>query len=127
MKRMAQKLKELVNKVKILAVKLSFMFPTKLPQGMTEFDAWANDISNVYGLPSNDSVKFALATMVLHAKSTDAYVPKHYFGMSALKSAANQVAAGVMQDLKQKQAEAIKQAQELAAIDPDVPPVSGAV
>lgn len=90
--------------------------PSPLPQGVQEFHIWADSIIKAYELPNNDSVLFMLATMILHAKEDMAHAPKEYFGLRARKSAANQVAAGIMQDLKQKQAELIK-AEEAKAIE----------
>ena len=85
---------------------LSF-FPSALPSGLAEFHKWADEVIHLAGAPNNDSVKFAVATMILHADSTAAFKPKHFFVKSLKKSMANQVAAGLMQDLKQKQQEAI--------------------
>ena len=91
---------------------------------MTEFETWANSIIDAYGMPNNDSVRFALASMIPYVPTDSkfeinllivkinipmaAYKSKRFFGQSLLKSASNQIAAGVMQDLKQKQAEQIK-------------------
>lgn len=125
-------MKALVFKIKAFFINLLYMGkaeykqPRKLPQGVTEFNAWANAIIEEYGLPDNDSVKFMLATMILHAKEDAAFLSKEYFGYRALKSAANQVAAGVMQDLKDKQAAKIKEEAEAAAAA-ERPPLSGAV
>lgn len=82
--------------------------PISLPQGIKEFDTWAKSIIEAYKLPDNDSVLFMLATMILHAKETDAFLSREYFGLRARKSAANQVAAGIMQELKVKQAKQIE-------------------
>lgn len=110
----------LLNKFKQFFVNLAyfgqseFKRPQKLPQGVEEFHAWAESIIAQYNLPDNDSVKFMLATMILHAKEDASYLSKEWFGLRALKSAANQVAAGVMQDLKEAQAARIKAETEAA-------------
>lgn len=96
----------------------------KLPQGVKEFGLWSDSLIKYYGLPDNDSVRFMLATMILHAKEDAAFLSQEYFGKRALKSAANQVAAGIMQDLKSRQEAKI--AEEKAAKDATVNP-SGAV
>lgn len=83
-------------------------FPTALPRGLTEFNLWSQSIIDTFGLPDNDSVRFMLATMVLHLDSTSAYKPKLYFGFAALKSMSNQVAAYVVQEEKRKQQERIE-------------------
>lgn len=108
MKRILSKFSRFVRKVKAY-------FPSRLPVGMTEFDAWAADIIDLYGAPDNDSVRFAIATMVLHCPAQDAYKPKHYFGLTVSKSMSNQVAAAIVQELKAKQEAAIKEAARLAA------------
>lgn len=78
--------------------------PTKLPQGVTEFNAWSDDILDIYQLPNNDSTKFAIAVAVLHLKATDAFVPKSYFGNILLKGAASQIAQSIMVECKDRQA-----------------------
>ncbi len=82
--------------------------PSKLPQGMSEFDTWSNDILDTYEMPSNDSFKFALAVAILHLKAEDGFKPKAYFGKVLIKGAASQIAGAVMQDCKQRQEEAAK-------------------
>lgn len=102
------KLKQLINKV-------TGYFPTATPRGMKEFDKWSDSIISTYNLPSNDSSKFALATMLLHLDQTQAYVPKRFFGLCALKGATSQVAHGVMMDLKDKQKARAKAEEDEAA------------
>lgn len=91
--------------------KLKTFFPSPLPVGMAEFDVWSQSIIDAYVLPDNDSTRFALATMILHAGSSEAYKPKRFFGLCVKKSMANQIAGGVMQDLKKKQEDRIKEEQ----------------
>lgn len=96
MNRYFTKAKQFFNKI------LGF-FPSNLPHGMTEFDKWSNDLIFTYDLPNNDSIKFALATMILHLEPTECDKPKRYFGRAVQKGMAAQVAHGVMQTLKDKQ------------------------
>ena len=93
--------------------------PTKLPQGMTSFEDWSNDIIDTYDMPSNDSVKFAIAVAILHLKSDEGYKAKAYFGNILIKGASSQIAQAVMQDCKARQELAIKAANE-AATAPEV-------
>lgn len=111
-----QKIKQLFTKIKAFFID-PFKVKERLPQGVSEFHTWAESIITHYGLPLNNSVKFAIATLILHAKEDAAYLSKEYFGLRALKSAANQVAAGVMQDLKDEQARMIKELQDKEAAD----------
>lgn len=101
------------NKVLKLIRRFLALFPSKLPIGMTEFYRWADDVIDLSGLPHNDSTVFSLATMILHLKATEAYKSKQYFILTIKKGAANQIAAGVMQELKDKQL--AKAAEENAA------------
>lgn len=87
-------------------------FPTKLPQGVSEFETWSDDILDIYQMPNNDSLKFALAVSILHLKSTDAYMPKSFFGKTLIKGAASQVAGSIMQECKARQEAAAKAEQQ---------------
>ena len=77
--------------------------PTRLPQGVSEFTEWSNDILNTYGMPNNDSTHFALATAVMHAKNGQGYFSKHYFANVLIKGAANQIAHHIMLECKERQ------------------------
>lgn len=82
-------------------------FPTKLPVGTTEFEAWVDSIIELAGkYADRDSMKFAIASMLIHADARHGALSKQYFVTRLRKSAANQIASQVFQDLKQKQAEA---------------------
>lgn len=87
--------------------------PTRLPQGVTEFEKWSDDIIDLYDMPNNDSIKFALAVSIMHLKPTESHVPKSYFGATLQKGASTQVAHQVMQDCKTRQE--AKAAEERAA------------
>lgn len=99
--------------------KLLFRFlyglPSKLPQGVTEFNEWSDSILYAYDMPNNDSTKFALATQILHLNQTDGYKPKRYFGLCLIKGAASQVAHSMMMEFKAKQEERVK-AEEAAKL-----------
>ena len=108
--------------------RLLYHIPTKLPQGVTSFNAWTNDIIETYEMPNNDSVKFAIAVAILHLKSDQGYVPKSYFGKILIKGASSQIAQVVMQECKHRQELLIKAEQEAqlaaqqAEADTDVQP-----
>ncbi len=99
---------------------LSYL-PTKLPVGLTQFDAFAESIIELSGnYADTDSMKFAIASMIIHLPAGKAAVPKAFFVNSLRKSAANQVASQVFQDIKAKQAEVEakrKQAEETAKLE----------
>lgn len=100
--------------MKRLAKLLLAFIPTRLPIGMSEFDNWSNDIIELSGLPDNDSVRFALASAIMHGKSDGAYVSKFYFVKLMLKGAANQIAHAKFQALKQEQEAKAAEAKRLA-------------
>jgi hypothetical protein len=87
--------------------------PTPLPVGMTEFNAWADSIIELSGeFADKDSMRYAIASNVMHLPHTAAYKPKNFFVCALRKAAANQVASQVFQDIKTAQAE--RQAAEAA-------------
>lgn len=91
------------------------LFPSKIPTGVSEHQAWATSIIEDYNFPDNDSVRFALATMVLHLGPTAAYRSKFYFSIMINAGAAKQVASQVFTDIKTRQQdEARKQAEATA-------------
>jgi hypothetical protein len=102
--------------MKRLLKQLLSLLPTKLPVGMTEFNAWADSIIELSGNYADaDSMKFALASMVIHLGPQRSSVAKNHFVRSLRKTAANQVAQAVFQDIKIKQQEAAKAAQQAEA------------
>jgi hypothetical protein len=102
--------------MKRLILILLSRFPRKLPAGMTEFEAFIERIVTQTGLIADiDSMKFALSSILIHADSKHGALPDKYFTDRLIKSAANQVASQIFQDVKQKQAEAAKQPAEATA------------
>lgn len=94
---------------------LSFL-PTKLPVGITEFNAWATSILDLSGRYAHeDDMRFAIATMVIHADTRHGALPKRYFVTRLRKAAANQVASQIFQDIKLKQQLAAEEAAKAAA------------
>lgn len=93
---------------------LAAFWPTNLPIGVSDFETWASDIIFTYNLPDNDSFRFSLATMIQHCDRVDAKKSKRYFGLCALKGAANQVAGYIMNELKLKQQAAAQEAAKAA-------------
>lgn len=97
-----------------LQLVLSYV-PRRLPVGMTEFETWSDRIIDATGpLAERDSMKFALATQIMHLAPQRSSVPDRYFIRSLRKAAANQVASQVFQDIKVRQAELQKAAEEKA-------------
>lgn len=104
--------------MKRLFLKLLALLPSKLPVGVQEFDSWAKDIialldKGLQEVPV-DQVKFALASIIMHLGSTTKTKSKAYFVACLHKTAANQVASQVFQDIKVAQLEAQKAAEAAA-------------
>lgn len=86
--------------------KLLSYFPTRLPVGRAEFDIWADSIIELSGaFADKTSMLFAISSILIHADAKHGSLPKNYFVRRLIKSAANQVASQVFQDVKVKQAE----------------------
>ena len=93
--------------------------PRSLPVGATEFDTWATRLISQGGkYADEDSLRFALASILIHADAKHGALPDKYFTDRLRKSAANQVASQVFQDIKAKQAAelAAKQAEATAQL-----------
>lgn len=98
-----------------LLLTLKSYFSTKLPVGLTSFNAWADDIILLSGeFADKDSMRFAIASILIHADAKHGSLPMQFFVKRLRKSAANQVASQVFQEIKTLQAEAQKKAQEEA-------------
>ncbi len=105
---------KLIKKVSKPFRLLVSLFPTALPVGMTAFNAWADDIIDLYSFPNNDSIKFSLASMVMHLGPTTAFKPKFHFFLMVRSGMSKQIAAATFQEIKNKQEALAKAAQEAA-------------
>jgi hypothetical protein len=94
-----------LEKVKRLGRQLKGLFPSRVPTGMHEFDVWANDIVSTYAMPteSYNSLKFTLATIIMHLGPSDAYKSKFWFALMINAAAAKQIAGAKFQEVKQEQ------------------------
>lgn len=96
--------------MKLLNSLLSYI-PRRLPVGMSEFEIFsARIISQVGQFADLDSMKYALASQILHASKPR--LSDQFFRQGLEKAAANQVASQVFQDIKNKQLEAQKKLAE---------------
>jgi hypothetical protein len=99
-------------------------FPSKLPVGLPQFDAWVAEIIELSGQFADEtSMRFVLASELLHSDAKKGSVPKNYFVSRCRKLAANQTAGYILQEIKAEQeklkaAEAAKLAAEATAALP---------
>ncbi len=110
---------KIIAYLKKSVLKFLAFFPSRLPIGDAQFEKWFINICYIYDLPQNDSVRFALSTMAMHVAPKNKqgfvdgivnqggpyYVPKRYFGLTALKGAVSQTAHQQMADCKTRQDE----------------------
>lgn len=96
---------KLISRMKKVGRQIRGLFPSRIPTGMKEFDIWARDIADTYQMPTEvfDSLKFTLATTVMHLGPTDAYKSKYWFALMINASAAKQIAGAKFQEVKQEQ------------------------
>lgn len=93
-----------INKLKVLFQLWRGYFPSPLPQGRSEFESWSQSIIDIYKPSADDlSIKFALATMLLHLEPSQSDVPKRYFAKRLRKAAAAQVGATLLHEIKENQ------------------------
>lgn len=99
-----------LNKFKLLLRQARYLFPSRIPIGMAEFDDWAKSILDTYGWPDNGSFRFSLATMIINQDNKGwrkKYVSKYAFHLAIHSAAAKQIAGEYFRILKeQQQAEA---------------------
>lgn len=113
-------MKTLIYRLKRLCRQALAAFPSPIPTGMAEFDAWVDSITNTFTLPTQekDTIRFAFATMIMHLGPTAAYKPKLYFVLALKAGAAKQIASAAFQEIKQKQQAAATASQNAAANGP---------
>lgn len=98
-----------------LLLKVLSFYPKKLPVGLTEFNAWSDEIVELTNFADPISLKFAIASMVIHLPANTGRVSQNHFVRGLRKSAANQVASQIFQDIKVEQETKQKQQAEAAA------------
>lgn len=110
-----------MRRLSLLIKRLLSFLPTPLPVGLAQFNTWSDSILELSGNYADaDSMKFALASMVIHAgppknsknQTQPGFLPKNHFVQGLRKSAANQVASQIFQDIKAKLEAAQKAATE---------------
>lgn len=109
--------------MKLTLARLFQYIPRTLPVGLTAFHEWAERIISISGnFADSDSMKWALASQIMHLGAQHSRKPDIYFVHSMRKAAANQVASQVFQDIKIKQQEAAAKAAEVPVVEtvPDV-------
>lgn len=118
-------MKQIVKKVKVFIQKLLDRRSTRLPDGMQEFEVWAQSLVDTYGFPDNPSVRFMFAAMVLNLGQTEAYKPKRFFALSGLAAASKEIAHAKMVALKEAQEAKVAAERDAASNALAIVPPSG--
>lgn len=118
----------MLQKLVKLFKQLQGRFATKLPVGVTEFEAWADSFSKIYDLPTSDqdSIRHVLASMIINFPPGVMKAPKYYFYKTIVGSCVKQVAGSVFQNIQQAKFAAEKVAKrdaEAAALAKEIPNV----
>lgn len=94
-----------------LKVLLSY-FPTKIPVGLTDFNAWLDSIVELTGpIADADSIRWVVANEIMRLSPGRDRVAKQTLVRILRKFAANQLAAHTVNEIKQRQEDAKKAAQ----------------
>lgn len=107
--------------LKFLIIYLLSYIPTRLPVTLEEMQKFQNEIIVLAGaFADEDSLKWAISNMVLHADTNNDKLSKQYFVKRLRKAAANQLVSFIINDIKNRQqaameaAKAAEQAKQLA-------------
>lgn len=94
--------------MKTLLLRLRALFPSRLPTGVSAFNDWAESFYEIYEMPTThrESVKFVLASTIMHLGPTAIYKSKFYFYLVLSTGAAKQVAGSIFYDIKEAQKKA---------------------
>lgn len=103
--RLLQMAQRLTQNLSNLLIWLNSFVPEKLPQGMTEFNRWVDEISYLSGLPLNDKLRKVISQLIISLPPQVAYVKKRYIVTTIQKAAANQVAFETLSLINEQQQE----------------------
>lgn len=95
--RLSLKIQSLIQRLSNALIWLNSFIPEKLPQGMTEFNRWVDEISYLSGLPQNDKLRKVISQLIISLPPQMAYVKKRFVVNTIQKAAANQVAFEVVE------------------------------
>lgn len=91
--------------MKRLLRQLLGFIPEKLPTGVGAFDAWVDALIDTYTMPTSDrpSIRFVLASIIMHLGPRSAFKSKFYFYLMLHSSATKQVAGQIFYETKEAQ------------------------
>ena len=107
--KLSLKVQSLIQRLSKLFIWLNSFIPEKLPQGMTQFGRWVDEISYLSGLPNNDKLRKVISQLIVSLPPQMAYVQKRFIVKTIQKAAANQVAFEVISLIDEQQKEKPKE------------------
>lgn len=82
-------------------IKSQLFEPRPLPMGLKEFNEWSERIiSGALVAADKESQRFALASMIITLGPQESHKPDAHFIHTLRKTASNQIAVGVMEEIK---------------------------
>ena len=107
--KLLQMLRRVRRRLSNLLIWLNSFIPEKLPQGMSEFNRWVDEISYLSGLPLNDKLRKVISQLIISLPPQMAYVKKRHIVQTIQKAAANQVAFETLSLIDERQQEKSKE------------------
>jgi hypothetical protein len=93
-----------VKKLKAPLIKrVKSFWPERLPQGMTQFSKWVDEVAELSGLPVNDRLRKVIGVMILQIPPNVSMCAKRHIVNRIRKAAANQVAAEAIDLVDEKE------------------------
>jgi len=86
-----------------LIKKIKSYWPQRLPQGMTEFANWVDEIALLSELPNNEKLRKVIGVMILQIPPNVSMCAKRHIVNRIRKAAANQVAAEAIDLIDEKE------------------------
>lgn len=99
-------------KLKKILKQIKARLPERLPQTEAAVDAFVAEVCEVGGFPSNDSMKQAVCTQLMHVHQEASWVRKSTFIQAIRRAILNQCAYNLIQDIKQRAINEAKKAAE---------------
>jgi hypothetical protein len=82
---------------------LKSFFSTELPKTEADFEAFYQDVIDLFKLPSGNQTRQAFATMIMHLPNDVASKSKAWFAVCLKKALANQAAYNVLDKIRQEE------------------------
>lgn len=89
----------------------------RLPIGADEYLTFCEHFFGMYDIPDNASMRYAIATMIMHLQPDRCVASFHFFAVALYKAMANEVAYQFMQDQKTKQKQTVKDGETATVVE----------